>query len=373
MSAKRASSTLHESLFEAQWQPIGMLPVIGSMIDGWLDDVEVQYQTLEECRPTPHILDGYTVRRVVEVYSAQHNDVPLFEEQLRRWRALSLTPTEREEVDRLAAQMLKLKNKIGAILTLAGELKSGTIEAVLARSDFELGQEFLMKHRHEDGAAEKPTESDFTSRHPKGSARHEPRGDRDRVVPLLPKLTVNRTFMRDFIAADTPCFALAVVEERKEQRGFLALRPDRAIPPDISSAGFRFGHSLLGGAHFEVVHFAFDFYGFATYNALVNPNNPLVRRVLTLMVEGGDYFFLALDSHGRATAFRSKIGRDSLAALKANLARIRHSRTTDAQYRKAVSSFERNPDPPGTLLNWVCGDDAGYLDLTADRLDLNPA
>ncbi len=99
-----------------------MLPVIGPMIDGWLDEVEVQYQALEECRPTPHVLDDYTVGRVVEVYSAQRDDVPLFQEQLRRWGALSLTEAEREEVDRLSAQMLRVKDKIAAILTLAGSL-----------------------------------------------------------------------------------------------------------------------------------------------------------------------------------------------------------------------------------------------------------
>ena len=28
------------------------------------------------------------------------------------------------------------------------------------------------------------------------------------VPPLLPALTVNRSFIREFIAEDTPCFAL---------------------------------------------------------------------------------------------------------------------------------------------------------------------
>lgn len=97
------------------------------------------------------------------------------------------------------------------------------------------------------------------------------------VHPLLPRLTVNRQFMSDLIAAETPCFALGLVEERKRQRGFLALRPDREIPPDVSNGGFRFGHSLLGNADFEVVNVAFDFYGFETYNVLVNSNNVLVQ------------------------------------------------------------------------------------------------
>ena len=158
----------------------------------------------------------------------------------------------------------------------------------------------------------------------------------------------------------------------KRRRGFLALRPDREIPADVSNGGFRFGHSLLGNADFEVIHFAFDFYGFETYNVLINPNNPLVQSVLTMMVESADYFFFALDANDSATAFRSDIGQGALASLSNNLSRLRHSRTTDAQYRKAVSQFERNPEPPGVLLHWVCRDNVGYLDLTKDRLDLNP-
>ncbi len=194
-----------------------------------------------------------------------------------------------------------------------------------------------------------------------------------KVYSLLPKLTVNGQFMNEFISAQAPCFALGLVEERKRQCGFLALRPNEVIPPEVSSAGFRFGHSLLGTADFEVVHFAFEFYGFETYNVLINPNNPAAQTVLTTMVESGDYFFFAINSNGTATAFRSEIGQADLTGLKTNLRRIRNSITTDTQYRKALAMFEKNPQPAGTLLNWVCRDNVEYLDLTKDRLELTPA
>ena len=92
------------------------------------------------------------------------------------------------------------------------------------------------------------------------------------------------------------------------------------------------------------MHLAFEFYGFETYNALVNPNNPLARVVLEAMVESGDYFFFSLDSNESATAFRSEIGQDNLMMLKNNLACIRASTTTGAEYNKAVASFARNPE-----------------------------
>jgi len=191
--------------------------------------------------------------------------------------------------------------------------------------------------------------------------------------PALPKLTVNRQFMAAFLAEQAPCLALGLVEEGIGRCALIALRLNQAIPREVSAAGFRFGHALLGTSRWEEVHFAFEFYGFATYNVLINPSDPVARPVLSTMVETGDYFFLALDSDRGATAFRSEIGAGNVAALKANMSRIQGLATTDAQYRQAVSQFERHPEPPGTLLAWVCQDNTEYLDLARDRLVLSPA
>src|ERR1700746_421371 len=136
------------------------------------------------------------------------------------------------------------------------------------------------------------------------------------ICRFLPKLTVNGQLMRDFMAEESPCFALGLVEERKQPGGFLALRPAEVIPTEISGLEVHFGHSLLGTTEFEVIQFVFHFYGFETYNMLVNPNNRLVKKVLMRMVESGDYFFLPLVSPNQSlTAFRSEIGQKNLAGL----------------------------------------------------------
>ena len=85
----------------------------------------------------------------------------------------------------------------------------------------------------------------------------------------------------------------------------------------------------------------------------------------------GEYFFLALDSDRHAMASRSDVGAANLAGLKANLSRLQRSTTTDAQYRQAVSQYEKHPEPPGTLLRWVCRHNMDYLDLAQDRLVMN--
>src|SRR6266704_2685012 len=127
------------------------------------------------------------------------------------------------------------------------------------------------------------------------------------IHPMLPKLAVNRQFILDFASAGTPCCALGVIEERNRQSGLLALRLNDIIPREASDQGFRFGHSLFGTSSFEVVHFAFEFYGFKAYNILINPNNPLVQTVLTMMIESGGYFFLVLNPDQSVTAFWSEI------------------------------------------------------------------
>jgi hypothetical protein len=189
---------------------------------------------------------------------------------------------------------------------------------------------------------------------------------------MLPTLTVNRSFMQAFIDAQTPRCALGLVEASGRLCGLLALRPDREIPAAVTDEGFNFGHSLLSNAAHEVIHFAFEFYGFATYNVLINPNNSLVQAVLDRMIEDEDYFFFCLQASGRVTAFRAEIGQETLSGIKVHRSRIRQSTTTNAEYRQALASFAKNPEPAGTLLHWVCRDNIAYLDLTHDRLDLQP-
>jgi hypothetical protein len=129
------------------WQPIDALPLIASMIDGLLDEVEKQYGNLRSCRPQPQVFDDYTIGRVINVYTEQAGDVGLYDEQLTRWKRLNLTPSQRQEVDRLSEQIPRIRERISAILALAEELKGGTIETVLGKSDLELGLEFLLGKR----------------------------------------------------------------------------------------------------------------------------------------------------------------------------------------------------------------------------------
>ena len=58
-----------------------------------------------------------------------------------------LTASQRGEVERLQDCVRKLQELAESILSLAEELKQGTIERVLRKSDLELGLEFLLGKR----------------------------------------------------------------------------------------------------------------------------------------------------------------------------------------------------------------------------------
>jgi hypothetical protein len=95
----------------------------------------------------PYVLDDATVNRVLEVFSGPAEDLWLFEEQVRRWAALDLGATQRRGVQALRAKVERLREATTAVLALAAQLREGTIERVLAKSDIELGLDALLDQR----------------------------------------------------------------------------------------------------------------------------------------------------------------------------------------------------------------------------------
>lgn len=129
---------------QPQWQPITMLQTIARYIDGMLQEAEGQQDNVRQAQSKPWVLDDYTVKRVIEVFTVQKNDLWLFDTQLELWQNGTLTDRQRKEVERLAGQMQKLHAAIADILAMAAELSKGTIEKQMAKSDEQLGLEHLL-------------------------------------------------------------------------------------------------------------------------------------------------------------------------------------------------------------------------------------
>ena len=127
-----------------EWQPLERLPLIAEMIDGYVTDAQEQEQTLREARQRPHVFDDALVDRIDKVYGDALEMTGLFEQQLRRWRNSGLTVDQKQEVARLEGQVLCLRRGLTAILALAAEIRQGTIDRVMDKSDLELGLEVLL-------------------------------------------------------------------------------------------------------------------------------------------------------------------------------------------------------------------------------------
>ena len=126
---------------QVKWQPISQLPLIGSMIDGALNDSRDHLHTLTKARGRPHGRSSGTrpsraarVRRYLRRATA-----PLAGE--------CPSTAQQRELDRLEAQNSSLRQATRAVLDLAAELRMGTIDRVTELSDLELGLRALLGGR----------------------------------------------------------------------------------------------------------------------------------------------------------------------------------------------------------------------------------
>ena len=101
-------------------------------------------QTLREAKQRPHVFDDALVDRIDKVYGDALEMTGLFEQQLRRWRNSGLTVDQKRDVARLEGQVLCLRRELTTILALAAEIRQGTIDRVMDKSDLEFGLEVLL-------------------------------------------------------------------------------------------------------------------------------------------------------------------------------------------------------------------------------------
>ncbi len=129
------------------WQPIGQMPLVASMIHGSLDDTSKHLQTLTEARTQPHVLDDATIDRVEQVHTGQMDFIDIYTQQISCWRTEKPSADRTRELDRMGAQNAHSRAVTADVLALASELRDGTIERVLAMTDAELGLHALLTNR----------------------------------------------------------------------------------------------------------------------------------------------------------------------------------------------------------------------------------
>jgi hypothetical protein len=125
------------------WQPLSMLPVIADLIDGAITDIGKQVETFTQALAKPHVFDDATIDRATQMYREQFHYIEIYTEQLRRWRTENPTVAQRQEIERLETQNSRLRKMNADVLAAAAEIRKGTIDRIMEKSDLQLGLEAL--------------------------------------------------------------------------------------------------------------------------------------------------------------------------------------------------------------------------------------
>lgn len=123
---------------EQNWQPISMLPMIAQLVDDMLDGARQQHDVLAAA--PRYSLDNATLDRVEGVYGDGLDGHPAFENQLARWQH---EHPDAQGLTRLAGRVGQLRPSYQRVLDLTLRLRASTIEALLGKSDLEVGMEAL--------------------------------------------------------------------------------------------------------------------------------------------------------------------------------------------------------------------------------------
>ncbi|MBW9159476.1 hypothetical protein [Clostridium tagluense] len=131
---------------QQNWHPISMPPMLSTMISGQLEEAKNQYENLFKAQSKPYVLNDEILERVIKVFSEQLDFICLYENQISKWHDEETLTTKLEaDLAKSQSQLQELSTVVPNILALADQLKSGTIEKVMKKSDLELGLEFFNK------------------------------------------------------------------------------------------------------------------------------------------------------------------------------------------------------------------------------------
>jgi hypothetical protein len=131
---------------EPNWQPISRLPMIIEHMESGVALAEEALASLTEGVEQPYRLDDATVQRAIAAWTNTRLDLTeLFGPQGERWAQLDLGATRRKDVARYREHVARELELVDQILAVAEQLKGLTIEALMAKSDLEVGIEAVVR------------------------------------------------------------------------------------------------------------------------------------------------------------------------------------------------------------------------------------
>jgi hypothetical protein len=131
------------NISQPEWKSIEYIPIyLGIFREIYVSNKEL-YDSLLKARNDPHVLDDYTIQRVIKTYSEQKEAYWVWESQIRRWNQLTLNLSQKEIIEELQEDLVEIKKLNSQILALASELEPHTIDRILGKNDEELALDFV--------------------------------------------------------------------------------------------------------------------------------------------------------------------------------------------------------------------------------------
>ncbi len=131
---------------EQNWYPVSQVGWFTAHIREGIAVTGHQLELLQPALARPGRLDDATVARIIRVHQDQAGDLVYFQNQADKWKGLpDLTAAQRAAVAGYEAALAQLRQVNSDVLAAADQLTRTTIEAVLAKSDLELGLEALLR------------------------------------------------------------------------------------------------------------------------------------------------------------------------------------------------------------------------------------
>jgi hypothetical protein len=131
---------------EPNWQPISRLPQLTAIVEQGVTVAEEHLMSLREGIEQPYRLDDATVERSIRAFTDTRSDlIELFGPQGERWAAHDLGATRRKDVDRYRELVARDLELVDEILSTGEQLKAFTIEALMLKSDLEIGIEAVVR------------------------------------------------------------------------------------------------------------------------------------------------------------------------------------------------------------------------------------
>jgi hypothetical protein len=124
-----------------EWLPIGKITTVRGYIEEALTDAKERLATLEEAVPKPHVTDDALLDRVVRVNKKILDENWLYRGQLDHWlggEGEGSSPEQRIQIGALHALVDELDRVLEANISLAGELRKGSIDRIMEMDDIEL-------------------------------------------------------------------------------------------------------------------------------------------------------------------------------------------------------------------------------------------